>query len=307
LSDTPTPQAAAAELRWRIPTAGDPALFKLGIAQVGLATLVAALIILLTAPAEWRGLALAGLIPLAVFVAYRRWLKYQRSQSGDDNLRLDSRGLFWLDPTGQQQGFERGTVLGFRIAREADTLRPVPALTLHLTGDFESQPIELHPPATPEAVRSLLVSEWQVPERPAAPANDREYDLAIDVYSECHDDYQEWHLEGTSAALNELFAAIDAAAALPLPPVGAKPLGRTLLLRRRAASRLLVQHDRQTRIGDDTIAGTTEVLHELARLGTARSAGVGPAATLSSATDPKFDLSIRRGDTWTFHLHVREV
>lgn len=306
MSDSPDKLPSPTELRWRVPTTGDPALFKVGLAQVGLATIVAALIILLSAPAAWRPVALAGLIPLAIYVAYRRWLQYQRSLGGDDNLRLDRRGLFWLDHAGEERGFEREMVTGYRISHDPDTLRPVPALLLRLAGGFESQPIELHSPATPEAVRRLLEGDWQLVERPASlpfplgGGGGEGYDLAIDVYSECHDDFQEWHLEGTASALAELFDAIAEVASFPLPPLGAKPLGRVLLLRRRDASRVTVQHDRQTRIGHDAIIATSETLFELSRFGVTR---------LGEQHEPpvelKFDLPLGRGNVWTFYLHVK--
>jgi hypothetical protein len=300
LSDSSDQLTTERELRWRVPTAGDPALFKVGLAQVGLATIVAALIILLSAPAAWRAMALAGLIPLAIYVAYRRWLTYQRSLGGDDNLRLDQRGLFWRDHAGDERGFEREAVTGYRISQDPDTLRPVPALVLYLAGSFESQPIELYAPATPEAVRRLLEGDWQLAERPTADADESDYDLAIDVYSECHDDFQEWHFEGTASALAELFGAIAEVASFPLPPLGAKPLGRVLLLRRRDASRVTVQHDRQSRIGHEKIIATAETLFELSRMGLAHL-GEQP----QSGTELKFDLPLGRGNVWTFYLHLK--
>ena len=113
-------------------------------------------------PREWLGLALLGLIPLAVFMAYRRWLSYQRSMVGNDNVRIDEAGIHWIDAVGNDRLFRREDIHGFRIGRDADTLRPVPSLTLHLAGGFVSQPIELHLPATPAAVRDLLFVEWKV-------------------------------------------------------------------------------------------------------------------------------------------------
>jgi hypothetical protein len=303
---------SAAELRWRISPTGDPLRLRMGLAQVGLATLAAAFVILVSAPAEWRGLALIGLLPLALFVAYRRWLKYQQSLTGDDNVWIDAAGLHWLDQNGREQSFARESAVAFRLGEEPDTLRPVPALTLYLVGGFESQPIELHPPATEAEVRRLLVEQWQLPERSTLPLPSGkgrgegalDYDLAIDVYSECHDDFQEWHFEGTGSAIEELFDAIAEAAHLPLPPPGAKPARRILLCRRRDPTRLRLAHDQPGYMGHDTIALSRD---QLVQLQSAAVTSLGEATAASAvSSDHKFDFLLGRGNVWTFHLHVRQ-
>src|SRR5688500_7341560 len=116
--------SAAGELRWRIPTTGDPIQLRLALAQVGLATIAGALLILVALPASWKAPALIGLMPLASFVAYRRWSRYQQSVAGPENVRLDAAGLHWLNAAGDEQSFPRETVVAFRIGREEDTLRP---------------------------------------------------------------------------------------------------------------------------------------------------------------------------------------
>jgi hypothetical protein len=295
------------ELSWRIPTTGDPLQLRLALAQVGLATVVGGLAILVAAPREWLAPALLGLIPLALFVAYRRWAKYQQSLAGPDNVRLDSTGLHWLDMAGNGQSFAKENVVAFRIAQADDTLRPVPALTLSLAGGFESQPVELHPPATEAAVRRLLTTEWDLPERAVGNAlrgvPDSGYDLALDIYSECHDEFQEWHFEGTRAALGELELAIAEAAHLPLPPPGAKPLSRVLLLRRRDQSPLTLQHDRLGHVGSDAITLPAEKLFELSRFIATR---LNESSAAPPPLDLKFDLPLGKGNVWTFHLHIRE-
>jgi hypothetical protein len=293
---------ATREIRWRIPTTGDPIQLRFALAQVGLATVVAALIILVALPADWKAPALIGLIPLAIFAAYRRWAKYQRALAGPDNVWIDPAGLHWIDSTGDQQILARESVTAFRIAREEDTLRPVSALTLYLAGGFESQPLELHPPATEEEIRRVLTGDWRLLERPATSA-DRElpYDLAIDVYSECHDEFQEWHLEGSRAALGELTDAIAEAAHMPLPPPGAKPLTRVLMLRRRERTPLLLQHDRLGRVGHDAIILPADRLFELSRYFATRL-----GENSATPADLRFDFILGKGNVWTFHLHVRD-
>ena len=288
-------------LSWRIPTSGDPRLLRLGLAQVGLATIVAALVLMLAAPREWLGWALAGLLPLAVFVAYRKWSRYQRSLAGPDNVWLDAAGLHWLDAAGQRHSFDRSGVSGFRIAREEDTLRPVPALTLYLAGGLESQPLELHPPVTPEAARQLLAGSWGLAERDGAREGSRDYDLAVNVYSECHDDYQEWHWEGTRQELTELFAfMLRAADELTPPPAGAKPAQRIILARRREPLRLRIAHSPTPLFEFDLLAAPAAMLREIA---TAAQERLQAAATTS---DHKFDVQLAPKNVWTFHLHVRD-
>ncbi|MCI0357862.1 MAG: hypothetical protein L0211_05160 [Planctomycetaceae bacterium] len=301
----PGPAIRAAPLRWRIPPEGDPRQLRLKLAQTGLAAFVCALILLVTAPPEVLGFGLVTLIPLTVGLAFWQWRRYRRSLDGPDNTWLDDAGLHWLDATGRQQSLPRTDVTAYRIAIEEDTLRPVPALTFELRGGQESQPLELHEPATPEEVRRWLADQWQVGERAAAgPAGGAAYDLAIDVYSECHDEFQEWHLEGNAAALGELFDVVAEVAQLPLSPPGVKPARRVILARRRETSRLAIEHDRHTHLGRDTICGTSEVLEQLAAHG--RTALNEDLATPGDA-DSRRDLVLGKGNVWTFHLHVREV
>src|SRR5262245_27801140 len=183
---------SSTRLAWRIPTTGHPRPLKLALAQVGLATIVAAALLVVAAPREWLGPALAGLVPLAVLVAYWRWRRFQRSLIGPENVWIDESGLHWIDATDEEQLFSRADLVGFRIGQEADTLRAIPALTLHLADGFESQPIELYPPATPIAVCEILAGNWKLPEQTAdSSGSEISYDFAVSVYSECHDDTHE--------------------------------------------------------------------------------------------------------------------
>jgi len=276
----------------------------LGLAQVALASIVAALILFVAVPREWLVPSLLGLIPLAVFMAFRRWRAYQQSFSGPDNVRLNDEGLFWIDAAGAEQSFRRACVTSFRIRREVDTLRPVPSLTLGLQGGFESQPIELHPPATSDAVRRVLTEIWHVAEQPARNAdslayNAAIYDAAIAIYSECHDDYQEWHFEGPRDELLRLFDAIQSASGdLALPPPGAKPLSRTIRCTRREPHRLQIAVARSAYLAHDTIALPPEVLSEFARRA-ATALGNTP-----SSSDTKIHFKVSPSSTWTFHFHI---
>lgn len=288
-----------ASLSWHVPHQADPAVLRVRLAQVGLASLVAAMVLLVAAPPGWRGVGLAGLIPLAVLMAFRHWQKHQRELSGTPNLRLDGQGLHWLDAAGTLHTIARHQVEAFRIGRDAHTLRPVPALTLYLRGGFESQPIELHPPATPEVVRELLGGSWGLAEhsdeRPAGG-----YDLAVDVYSECHLEEAQWHFEGTAEALRTLFAQFDAVAReLPLPPPGARPLARVILAGRHYPTRLAIGHASTADVTDQQIFAPGEVLRVIARQAQEL------LATAEGTCDRQWDLRVAAHEVWTFHLHVR--
>jgi len=294
-----TLEAQTQALSWRIPTTGDPRQLKLALAQVGLATIVGALVLLVAAPREWLAPALVGLVPLAIFVAYRRWRRFQRSLVGPANVWIDATGVHWLDAAGNEQIFAREVVNGFRIGIEEDTLRAVPALTLHLAGGFESQPLELYPPATREAVRDLLQT-WEIAEQEPQDAK-RGYDHAVDVYSECHDELREWHWEGTNAALAEFFDILRAAAAeLPAPPPGAKPAERVVFCRRREPTRLRLAHSNSAHFEHDLLAAPAAVLQEL--VARAKES----LANASTPSDATFEFRLGPKDAWTFHLHVRE-
>jgi hypothetical protein len=292
-------------LRWRIPPEGDPRILRLKLVQIALATVVCLFALLVAAPREALGLGLAGLIPVAIGMAYWQWRSYRRSLEGPDNTWLDAAGLHWHDAAEREQTLPRHDITAYRVGVEEDTLRPVPALTLYLSGGRESQPLELHEPATPEAVRRWLTEAWQLDERAAGgAASAAAYDRAIDIYSECHDEFQEWHLEGTAPALAEFFDYLAEVAELPLAPVGVKPARLVILARRRDQSRVAIEHARFTRLGHDTICGTTNVLNDLAAHGrTALSVDLPLGAV---AADLKRDLVLGKGNVWTFHLHVRE-
>jgi len=267
---------------------------------VGLATVVAALVLLVAAPREWLGPALAGLVPLAVFMAYRLWQTHRQGASGPDNVRIDDAGVHWVDAAGRQQAFPRENVLAFHMGRDEDTMRQVPALTLYLVGGFESQPIELHSPATPEAVRTILEGGWQL--QPRLPSETNSYDRTVAVYSECHEEHHEWHWEGTAAALAELFSLMrQAAEELPPPPAGAKPAQWIILAQRRQPARLRLQHAAAPYLEHDVIGGPAALLREIAF----RADEVLNSA--SPSDDAKFDVQTGRREVWTFHLHVREA
>ena len=290
------------ELSWRIPTTGDPRLLRIGLAQVGLASIVAALILIVAAPREWMVPALVGLIPLDIFMAYRRWRAFHRSGGGANNVWIDDAGLHWVDAAGHERTFVREDVTSFSIGHDQETVRGVPSLTLQMSSGFESQPIELYEPATPQNVRALLTSHWNLVEfQRGAEAEAAAYDVAVCVYGECHDDFQEWHWEGTKEELARFFGLLAAAAEeLPPPPPGARPMQRTVITTRRQTARLRVAHASDCHFEPDMLAAPAGVLREIA---------VRASETLAAAKEPgdvKFELTLGPKDRWTFQLHLRE-
>jgi hypothetical protein len=181
-----------------------------------------------------------------------------------------------------------------------DTLRAIPALTVYLAGGLESQPIELYPPATTEAVREFLVGAWDLAERnDDESAHGKRYDFSVNVYRECYEETQEWHWEGTRQELTEFFALVRRAAAeLPLPPPGAKPAQWIVHMQRRESSRLRLAHAAAPHMDHDVIAAPAVILGQIDD-----KAG----ELLDSAKEPsdaKFDLPLGLRNVWTFHLHV---
>lgn len=300
-----TPQANAPlpdELRWRVPTDGDPRLLRLAFAQIGMGAIVCALVLLVAAPRDWLVPALLGIIPLAVLLAYRRWRQFELAHQGPDNVRLDASGLHWLDRQEHERTFERSSIVTYNIGHDPDTLRQVPSLVLHLSGGLATQPIELHPPATPTLVRRWLAKHWNLAERPAHDsAHEADYDVAIDVYSECHSEFQEWHWEGTRDSLAELMVQFAAAAQLPLAPLGVRPARRIVVAQRREPARVALEHDRYPRLDSTTIAAPAELLIDISRRGEQALGSVAPSA---ASADVSFDVPLSPKSRWTFHLHV---
>jgi hypothetical protein len=304
-------------LRWRIPPASDEHALQVGCAMVIITGVIGTLVVLVAAPVEVRDFALAAIGLFSLLLAWRQWRRHQRVQAGSDNVWLDSAGVHWLDAHSQEQTLARDTIEAYSIAVDPHTLRQVPALSLQLAGGHTSQPMELHEPASPEAVREFLAEHWQLPEREPAAAGAADYDRAIAVYSECHDEFAEWHWEGNAAALGELLALFSEVADLPLAPPGARPLGRVVLASRREPERIEIAHARHLRIEPDAIVAPAGVLGEFARCGAA-------ALTAADPSQDEQDLSFqwplgptppgdaapgqepaKRGSSWTVHLHLR--
>ena len=299
--DPATP--AAPSLRWRIPTGTESSRQRSSPTSILLTTLIAAIVVAFTSPPQqlpWS-LAAIGCISVALVLWRRR-----APAALAENVWLDDGGVHW-QVGDQVYDIPRPAALAFRIAREADTLRDVPALTFYLADAFESQPLELHPPATLAAVRQLLMTEWQLPESAAPPSSaddaDR-YDIALDLYSECHEDTQDWHFEGAVAVLETFCAELERAAKeLPLAPLGAKPAQRVVLAQRRVKQPVRIQRCRQAALTPAAISGPPEFLLEFSRRLRSLAAGDG----VQPVHDDTCEIAITPRKIWRLHWHGKSL
>jgi len=155
----------APRLAWHIPSHVSAARWNVKSLRVLLSALVALAlgVAISTGPLSWPVLAIAALT-IAV-LAYYWYSRSRRAASDAENVWLDHDGLHWND--GAAEGsLPRERIEGFRVGIDPDTVRAIPALTLILVGGFESQPIELHAPATPASVRAFLADHWRLAEVP---------------------------------------------------------------------------------------------------------------------------------------------
>lgn len=167
-----TDERTSDQLLWRIPTSDRLSLRTRRRMHLLIVTLIlsSVLILGLFLAARVRGeagnpgglLALLPLIGLMLFYVLRG---VRRSHDDRPNIRLDREGLHWTNSDGSENTIARRQMESFRIGLDPDTVRTIPALTLILVGGFESQPIELHEPAVPQATRQFLLDELRLAEQ----------------------------------------------------------------------------------------------------------------------------------------------
>ncbi len=156
------------ELNWHIPMDDARRTWRLRWLRILIAALLYLATLWLFASRDMRLPGLAALVPMIAILLFFSWKASRRSGRDDDNMRLSKVGLSWKHPHGGTGEFRCENIRGFRIGLDPDTLRAVPALTLLLTGGFESQPIELYEPASPDRVRRYLSDTLGLAERPAS-------------------------------------------------------------------------------------------------------------------------------------------
>ena len=128
------------------------------------------------------------------------------------------------------------------------------------------------------------------------------YDLAVSVYGECHEEFQEWHWEGTRDELTRLFAEFTSVAddLVPSSLPGLKPRSRVISLTRREPSRLHIAYAHLAYVEPATIAAPGMILREITSHTTQALSKLD-----GSSGDTKFDIALRPNNVWTFHLHVQ--
>jgi hypothetical protein len=218
------------ELSWRIPEESEAQRQRIGVMQVAIATLFFAAMVLGLAPRELILPALAVTFVVAGLLLWRNERKYGPRRVRPPNVRLAARGVAWFDAQGQEHLFARERIEAFRVAQAEDTLRPVPALVLALAGGFESQPIELHEPATPANVRQLLGGRLGVPEQSAGDVAERAAAAAMPGVA-LREDAAEglWEFSGPRENLLALCDRLaEIAEKLASFPAGARPLALRL-------------------------------------------------------------------------------
>lgn len=215
-------------LSWRIPGAAEAQTYRIGLLQILVGTLFFGVLVFSVAPNLLLP-AVVATVPLLIFLLWRNGRRPGPKRARPDNVRLDERGLTWIDEVGQEHRLAREQIEAFRIAPDADTLRPVEALLLRLTGGFESQPIELHPPADAENVRRVLASKLAIREQtPAEVSADFAAARVPGIDFQLADDGA-WELKGSRADLLRLCDRLAAEAPrLKKFPAGSRPLRLTL-------------------------------------------------------------------------------
>ncbi|MEQ8791371.1 MAG: hypothetical protein RIC55_34230 [Pirellulaceae bacterium] len=157
-------EATAERLAWRVPSHVSSLRLSARSLRVLLSGVLAlALGIALSTGSSWWPALAVGTVSISALSIYWYSRSRRAAASQEDNVWLDQHGLHWSD--GVAEGaLPRQQIEGFRLGLDPDTVRAIPALTLILVGGFESQPVELHAPATPTDVRAFLMDQWRLEE-----------------------------------------------------------------------------------------------------------------------------------------------
>jgi hypothetical protein len=292
MSDSAEPQSE--DLRWRIPEGRRRASLRFSLIQIGFATVVVGLLVIVFTPAEnHRGL-LTAAIALAVAIALVQLVRAFQESRRPANVWLDITGLHWRDPTGREYLLPRNLARGFFLGHDMQTQRELPSLTLLLDDGFLSQPIELHAPASETQVRAWLEQRWSLPEATSLPEH---HLVRLPLVSAIDLPDQHWYLEGSREHLAALAVAWEDAAWLPLPPMGARPQQVDLQLNEDLVLLTVSPH---TWIDHQLFAATPEVLRQVAREIKAKLA--------ASETPPEFEIPLvtDTGHHWKLVFNIIE-
>lgn len=210
--------------------------------------------------------------------------------SSEFNVWLDGEGLHWLGGNGEEQLLPRDAVVGFWIGDSTSTHRSVASLVLILRNDFISQPLEIHDPVTPAAVRAWLLSAWQITEVSTLPAR-RRWNFPIEP--EFDEEWLLWRFRGSRGELVRMLDTWLDISSTSLPARGAQPREFQIDFGEITPGMIVIL-SRQTWVNLDTISLPPE---KLATLANALRDAFGESAAEATAT-----LVTENGESWRFRL-----
>lgn len=174
------PVSQVETLSWRIPQEGGWPLERWlgqgpgrGLFWLSLAAPIVVFLALAPQTRTW------GVVFLAVYVLILFGLAARRlvAMGQESDVALSFKGVTWRTPWDEFVTIPTEKIQGFRIESSTLDNPQAAALTILLEDGFESWPLEIHPPATPQTVRQFL-QQLNVPEQP--PHDDDSFDARYD-------------------------------------------------------------------------------------------------------------------------------
>ncbi len=155
-------------------------------------SLAAPVLVFLAIVPRTRPLGIAGLLLYVLTVltlAARRLVAVGQ----ESDVELSSEGVRWRTPWGERISIPREKIQGFRVEHCSSSQPRNAALVLLLEHGFETWPLDLHEPATPQAVRSFLLEHMLISEQP--PRKDEFFDERYERFLQQLD--QDPHLDAS--------------------------------------------------------------------------------------------------------------
>lgn len=111
-------------------------------------------------------IAIAAIVIVGLAMIYRARLPQPEEEA---NIFIDSEGLQWRGKN-EVGELNRAAMTGFRIGIDEELECAAPMVTFQLIGDWESQPLAIHEPASPAVLRKFLVEDLELAEKQLAEA-----------------------------------------------------------------------------------------------------------------------------------------